>query len=171
MHVMSLVKVNLSDNPEHSQIFYLGDILIEFERTLATSILIMYQKIFAFNYEDISGLDPNLIVHNIVTYPDTKLIKKLCKFYPTQSLLIKDKIQNILKAKFIEFIDYTKWVSNMVPVNHINGYLWIYMNFFDLNKAYPKDNFSLPNIDIWVDNTMGYEMLSLMDGLFNYNQI
>ncbi|KAH9298554.1 hypothetical protein KI387_030236, partial [Taxus chinensis] len=41
----------------------------------------------------------------------------------------------------------------------------------DINKAFPKDDFPLPNIDMIVDSTAGYEMLSLMDGFFGYNQI
>nr|CAN69418.1 hypothetical protein VITISV_041842 [Vitis vinifera] len=35
---------------------------------------------------------------------------------------------------------------------------------FDLNKANPKDNFLVPYIDILVDSTAGYLMLSFMDG-------
>lgn len=71
----------------------------------------------------------------------------------------------------IESIDYPKWVSNMVHVNRANGNLCIYTNFHDLNQACPKDEFSLLNIDILVDNTMGYEILSLIDGFSSYNQI
>lgn len=40
-----------------------------------------------------------------------------------------------------------------------------------MNKVCPKDEFLLPNIDIIVDLTTGYEMLSLMDGFSGYNQI
>ena len=35
----------------------------------------------------------------------------------------------------------------------------------------PKDDFPLPHIDILVDNTTGYKMLSFMDGFSSYNQI
>lgn len=51
----------------------------------------------------------------------------------------------------------------MVLVNHINGYLLICIDFHDLNKVFPKDEFPLMNIDILIDNIVGYEMLSLMD--------
>jgi hypothetical protein len=40
-----------------------------------------------------------------------------------------------------------------------------------LNKACPKDDFPLLNIDIIVDLTIGYEMLSLMDCFSGYNKI
>ena len=45
------------------------------------------------------------------------------------------------------------------------------INFTDLNKAYPKDSFPLPNIDMLVDSTAGHELLSFMDAFSGYNQI
>ena len=44
-------------------------------------------------------------------------------------------------------------------------------DFRDLNLACPKDDFLVPNIDMIVDMTAGYEMYSLMDGFSGYNQI
>lgn len=44
------------------------------------------------------------------------------------------------------------------------------MNFRDLNKACPKDDFPLPNIDIIMDLIVGHEMLSLMDNFLGYNK-
>ena len=40
-----------------------------------------------------------------------------------------------------------------------------------MNKACPKDEFPLPNIDLLVDSTAGSSMFSLMDGYSRYNQI
>ena len=40
-----------------------------------------------------------------------------------------------------------------------------------LNKASPMDDFSLPHIDILVNNTAGHALLSFMDGFSGYNQI
>ena len=45
------------------------------------------------------------------------------------------------------------------------------MNFRDLNKAYPKDDFPLPHINVLVDNTTGSALMFLMDGFLGYNQI
>ena len=59
----------------------------------------------------------------------------------------------------------------MVLVNKSNGKIHIYTNFRDLNKACPKDDFPLPNIDNLVDVTIEHKMLSLMNGFSNYNQI
>ena len=59
----------------------------------------------------------------------------------------------------------------MVFVKKSNGKICIYINFRDLNKAGPKDDFPLSNIDTLVDAIVGHEMLSLMDGFWGYNQI
>lgn len=38
-------------------------------------------------------------------------------------------------------------------------------------KACPTEDFPLPHMDLLVDNTVGHEMLSIMDGVSGYNQI
>ena len=43
------------------------------------------------------------------------------------------------------------------------------MDYRDLNKVSPKDNFSLPYIDTLVDNTTN-SLFSFLDGFFEYNQ-
>ena len=45
------------------------------------------------------------------------------------------------------------------------------MDFTDLNKACPKDNFPLRRINQLVDATLGHALLSFMDAYSGYNQI
>ena len=45
------------------------------------------------------------------------------------------------------------------------------MDFTDLNKACPKDSFSLPKIDQLVDSTAGHSLLNFMDVFSRYSQI
>ena len=45
------------------------------------------------------------------------------------------------------------------------------VDFTDLNRAYPKDNFSFPSIDRLVDAFAGHCVLSFMDAFSGYNQI
>ena len=59
----------------------------------------------------------------------------------------------------------------MVPITKPSGDIRIYTNFRDLNKACPKDDFPLPNIDMIIDLIATHEILSLMDGFSGYNQI
>ena len=45
------------------------------------------------------------------------------------------------------------------------------MDFTDLNKAYPKDNFHLSRINQLVDVTSGHALLIFMDAYSGYKQI
>ncbi|KAH9295566.1 hypothetical protein KI387_039154, partial [Taxus chinensis] len=89
---------------------------------------------------------------------------KLRKMHPTITLLVKEELEKLLVVDFIKPIDYSEWISNIVPVQKKPVGIRIYTDFHDINKACPKDDFPLPNIDMIVDSTTGYEMLSLMDG-------
>jgi hypothetical protein len=68
---------------------------------------------------------------------------------------------------FIYPITFTSWVSNPVPVNKKQGIIHVCTDFRDLNHACPKDNFPTP----FIDNCVGHEALSFMDGFSGYNQI
>ena len=45
------------------------------------------------------------------------------------------------------------------------------VNYRDLNKASPKDNFPLPNIHILIDNCAKHETQSFVDYFAGYHQI
>ena len=45
------------------------------------------------------------------------------------------------------------------------------VDFINLNKACPKDDFPLLHINVLVDNTARSALMSLMDGFLGYNQI
>ena len=68
-------------------------------------------------------------------------------------------------------VNYLEWLANVVSMLKKDGKVRMCINFRDLNKASPKDDFPLPHIDILVDNTVGHALLSFMDGFSGYNQI
>jgi len=76
-----------------------------------------------------------------------------------------------LKAGFIREVDYPEWLANVVLVKKSNGKWRMCVDFTNLNKAYLKDSFPLPQIDLLVDSTSGHELLSFMDAFSGYNQI
>lgn len=72
---------------------------------------------------------------------------------------------------FIHPIDYPEWVSNILPIGKSSIEIQICIDFKNLNKACPKGDLPLPNININVDLSIGHEIISLIDGLSGYNQI
>ena len=58
-----------------------------------------------------------------------------------------------------------------MTVKKKNGKVRICVDFRDLNKACPKDEFPLPNMDVLIDSTSNHGIFSFMDGFSGYNQI
>ena len=73
---------------------------------------------------------------------------------------------------FLSVVKYLKWLANVVPVpKKKNGKVRVYVDFRDLNKASPKDDFPLPHIDLLVDHTTCHSMLYFMNDFSRYNLI
>ena len=77
----------------------------------------------------------------------------------------------MLEADFIREVYYPDWLANMVMVKKVNGKWRMCVDFTNLNKACPKDNYPLPRIDTLVDSTARHQLLSFMDAFSSYNQI
>jgi hypothetical protein len=84
---------------------------------------------------------------------------------------IKGEVEKLLKAGFIYPIPLTDWVSNIVPVTKKQGTIRVCVDYRDLNRACPKDNYPTPFIDQIIDECAGSEIFSFMDGFSGYNQI
>jgi hypothetical protein len=59
-------------------------------------------------------------------------------------VVVKSEVQRLLDATIICEVMYPKWLVNTVPVKKKNGKLRMCIDFTDLNKATPKDNYPLP---------------------------
>ena len=77
----------------------------------------------------------------------------------------------MLAVGFVKPIQHPHWLSNIVPVKKKNGQIRCCVDFRNLNKACPKDEFPLPNMDLLIDYAAGSAMFSFMDGFRGYNQI
>ncbi|XP_057543991.1 uncharacterized protein LOC130823388 [Amaranthus tricolor] len=83
----------------------------------------------------------------------------------------KEEVDKLLRAGFIKECQYSEWLSNVVLVKKPNGKWRMCVDFTDLNKACPKDDYPLPKIDRLVDSTAGHALLSFMDANAGYHQI
>ena len=142
------------------------------EKERLTNFLKQHEEVFAWTYEDMLGLNLKLVEHRLVLKLDAKPVKqKLRKMDPRIEQQVKEGLEDLLKAGFIRTIDYLDWLANIVIVPKKNGKVKICIDFRDLNKATPKDDYPLPSIDLLIDSTTGHAMFSFMDGYSGYNQI
>jgi len=74
-------------------------------------------------------------------------------------------------AVFLKVVSYPERLSYIVPVPKKDGRVRMCVDFWDLNKACPKEDFPLPVTEVIIDHTSSYEVFSFMDGSSGYNQI
>ena len=118
------------------------------------------------------GVDPVVITHKLNVNPSCKPVKqKRRSFAPERQKAINEEVGKLLQAQAIREVEYPEWLANVVLIKKANGKWWLCIDFIDLNKAYLKDSFPLPRIDLIVDATVGHELLSFMDAFSGYNQI
>ena len=117
-------------------------------------------------------LNPGLVVHTLNVDPKAKPVAQLARIFHTEieGQIVKE-VQKLLVAGFIKPIQHSRWLSNIVPVKKKNRQIRCCVDFRNLNKAYLKDEFPLPNMDLLIDYAAGSTMLSFMDGFSGYNQI
>ena len=165
-----LEPVSLDDDPEH--LVYIGSKLAKNLKGLLAQFLRQNRDIFAWKQADMGGIDPAIITHKLNTNLSFKPVKqKRRSFAPERQKAINEEVSKLLQAGAIREVEYPEWLANVVLVKKANGKWRLCIDFTDINKACPKDNFPLPRIDLIVDATSGHELLSFMDALSGYNQI
>jgi hypothetical protein len=171
MTIVATIPINISCNLGIVENVIIGANCSPEEIHIYTYFFKEFCDVFAWSYEEIPGIDPKIVEHEITTYPNAKPVrKKLLPINPKKEATIKTEVEKLLKVGFIYPIHLTQWVSNPVPIDKIQGTIHVCTDFHDLNKVCPKDNYLTPFIDQIIDECAGYEAFSFMDGFSGYNQ-
>ena len=160
--------IQLNDQPEH--LVYIGSKLAEDVRSLLIHFLKQNMEVFAWKQEDMGGIDPAVITHRLNVSPSFKPVKqKRRSFAPERQKAINEEVSKLLQEKAIMEVEYHERLANVVLVKKVNGKWRLCIDFIDINRACPKDSFPLPWIDLIVDATTGYKLLSFIDAFSRYN--
>jgi hypothetical protein len=116
-------------------------------------------------------VDRNFIEHKLNIDATVKWQRqKLGKMSDDKVVVVKSKVQRLLNASVIRNVMYPKWLANIVPVKKKNGKWRMCIDFTDLNKATPKDNYPLPRMDQVIDSAASAAIMTILDSLFGYHQ-
>jgi hypothetical protein len=83
----------------------------------------------------------------------------------------RNEVKRLMSASVIREVTYPEWLANTVMVKKANGKWIMCIDFTDLNKACPKDEFPLRRIDSLVDAAATSEIMSLLNCYSGYHQI
>ena len=93
------------------------------EEKKAELILLLkeFRDVFSWDYSEMSGLDPGLIVHTLNVDLRVKLVVQPAKvFHMEIEKQIVKEVKKSLVAEFIKPIQHPQWMSNIVPVKKKN---------------------------------------------------
>jgi len=130
------------------------------------------KDVFTWSAGDLRGVNRDIDEHHLDIRPGAKPKKqKPRKMSDEKATAVKAEVQRLLDAKVIREVKYPTWLANTVPVKKKNGKWRMCIDFTDLNKACPKDDFPLPRIDKIVDAAANSQLMSLLDCFSGYHQI
>jgi hypothetical protein len=143
----------------------------EQEKTLIR-FLFNNKDVFAWTTNDLYGVNRDVIEHSLNVDPSFRPRKqRLWKMSDDKAEGAQNEVKRLLSVGVIREVTYLEWLANTVMVKKANGKWRMCVDFIDLNKAYPKDEFPLPRIDSLVDAAASSELMSLLDCYSGYHQI
>ncbi|XP_057962379.1 uncharacterized protein LOC131153951 [Malania oleifera] len=130
--------INLGTEEEPKQV-KIGALLKGEEKDKMIELLRECRDVFAWSYQDMPGLDTELVTHKIPHHPDSKPVKqKPRSMRPEMLLKIKEEVQKQLEAGFLEVAQYPEWMAKRCPNNQekrFSGYNQIRMAPEDKEKT------------------------------------
>ncbi|GKB57683.1 reverse transcriptase domain-containing protein [Tanacetum coccineum] len=129
------------------------------------SLLKSNADIFAWTHADMTGILRTIMVegkpfntkHKLNEYSHIKPIKQNKRgLGPDRNMSAYKETEELTKAGILRKVKHQTWVANPVMVKKSDGGWRMCVDFTDINKAYPKDCYLLPEIDWKIESLSGF---------------
>ena len=128
--ISTTIPINISINPDVVENIHISANCSPGEIAIYTTLFKEFRDVFSWSYEEMLGIDPPIVKHEIRTYPNTKPVwQKLRPVNPRKAAAVKAEVEKLLKVSFIYPIALTEWVSNPVPVDKKRGTICVCNEF------------------------------------------
>jgi hypothetical protein len=108
-------------------------------------LLKSYTCCFAWDYTEMPKLSRELFEHRLLIKASFRPYKQGAQNIKPEIVgKVKEEVDRLLQARFIHPCRYIDWVSNIVPVEKNTGKIWLCVDFRNLNRATPKDEYPMP---------------------------
>jgi hypothetical protein len=134
--------INLNDNPDVSKPISISMSLFSEERKCLIDLLHEYKDVFTLDYDEMPKIDPGLVAHSLNVEPGTRpVVQPMRTFHIEVEAQITQEVKKLLTSGFIKPIQHPRWLSNIIPVKKKSGQIRCCVDFRNLNKTCPKDEF------------------------------
>jgi hypothetical protein len=167
--ITETIPINISRTPSIMERIFVAENCSPEDIQIYIELFKEFYIIFSWYFEDMIGIDPHIIEHEMTSYPYVKHVRqKLRLISSRKAAMIKAEVEKLIKYGFIYVVQFIELVSYLIPLNENKGTIHICMEFQYLNKSCPKDNFPTPFIDQIIDQCAGCEVFYFMDTFFRY---
>nr|GEZ98118.1 reverse transcriptase domain-containing protein [Tanacetum cinerariifolium] len=154
------------------QIVIIGSTLTEGGHNKLCELLQRNLDIFAWKPADMTGVPRHIVEHRLNVQEGCSPIRQKKKGQAAdRSQAIQEEVEKLVGARLIREVHYHDWLSNPVMVKKHDGSWRMCVDFKDLNKACPKDGYTLPEIDWKVESLCGVHFKCFLDTYKGYHQI
>lgn len=141
-------------------------------KTQLVDLLKEYSDCFAWKYYEMPGLDRSIVEHQLPIKPGYRPYAQPPRKIDAKILdEVKVEIERMAEVGFIRPCRYSTWISSIVSVRKKSGQLRLCIDFRDLNRATPKDEYPMPVAELLIDAAVGHKMMSFLDGNAGYYHI
>ncbi|GJV43382.1 reverse transcriptase domain-containing protein [Tanacetum coccineum] len=119
-----------------------------------------------------TGVPKRIIKHSLHANPSvTPVRQKRRVFCSKKSRAVTKEVAEWLSAGIVRPVKYPTWISNPVLVKKADGSWRMCIDFKNINSAYPKDYYPLPEIDSKIEAVMGFPLKCFLDAYKGYHQV
>ncbi|XP_071708319.1 uncharacterized protein [Rutidosis leptorrhynchoides] len=160
-------------NPEYpEQKVKIGGSLTHETKEKLRNILIANSDVFCWRDADMTGVPREIAQHyHRASINLTPIKQKKRPMAPERSEWLHREVDKLVKANILRKVNYQTWVANPVLVAKSDGTWRLCIDFKYINKACPKDNYPLPEIDWNVESLAGFRFKCFLDAYKGYHQI
>lgn len=104
--------INLGSE-EDPKMVKIGTLMTTEQRADMIEFLKSYKDVFAWSYQDMPGLDTDLVVHRLPLIPGVKPVKQKRRILkPEWNLKMKEEVMKQFQAGFLAVSTYPEWLAN-----------------------------------------------------------
>ena len=90
---------------------------------------------------------------------------------PKLAPIVKKELEKMLDGGVVAPTRNSYWFCNLVVERKKNGSIRICIYFQNLNISCQKHNYPLLNMETLLQKVIGFEMMSMLDGILGYNEV
>ncbi|CAL8112663.1 unnamed protein product [Prunus armeniaca] len=124
---------------------WIGISLSQELRSDLVAFLRLNSKVFAWSYNDMPDISPDVISHKLSLNPAIRPVRQKRRAYdPERYEAMRAEVDKLSTIGFIKEVDYPTWLANVVMVRKPRKGWRMCLDYTNLNRACPKDSSPYP---------------------------